>query len=313
MSTAKAAKPRPSTTPPASVSGVPAASAKHATVPPSKPDNGEGANAGGAAAGLLIARPPAALEPDQQTDAERDGEMREQILDIHRDTLGQASEPDDRNEISSDAADREENRSPARTGKPEHRCLIICSATALYSAPRRRPAPIPFDDNAHCRVPIRRRVSKEEHHDTRDQRYRPRFRSRDHARQDSFPRLARQFLGRAVLASEGFHPGLHHRARLHGAHQAGIRQARRQDHRAFGRSGRPPCRLGQGHQGDAGLRAELSDDRRHRFQRLEALRHAARRDLRRSDQAHRRPTTRPSAMCSSSARTRRSSWCWSIR
>ena len=41
-----------------------------------------------------------------------------------------------------------------------------------------------------------------------------------------------EFLGRAVLASEGFHAGLHHRARLHGADQAGIRQTRREDHRA---------------------------------------------------------------------------------
>ena len=39
----------------------------------------------------------------------------------------------------------------------------------------------------------------------------------------------------------------------------------RQDHRPFGRSARPPRRLGERHQGDAGLRAELSDDRRHRL------------------------------------------------
>ena len=37
-----------------------------------------------------------------------------------------------------------------------------------------------------------------------------------------------------------------------------------------------------------GLRAELSDDRRHRFQHLQALRHAAGGRLRRSDQAHAR-------------------------
>ena len=61
------------------------------------------------------------------------------------------------------------------------------------------------------------------------------------------------------------------------------------------------------HQGDAGLRAELSDDRRHRFQRLEALRHAAGRSVRRSGQSARPPTTRPCATSSSSARTRRSS------
>ena len=38
-----------------------------------------------------------------------------------------------------------------------------------------------------------------------------------------------------------------------------------------------PCQMGERHQGDAGLRAELSDDRRHRSQRVQALRHAARR------------------------------------
>ena len=47
-------------------------------------------------------------------------------------------------------------------------------------------------------------------------------------------------------------------------------------------------RLGQRHQGDAGLRAELPDDRRHRLQGVEALRHAARRRVRRSGQAHAR-------------------------
>jgi hypothetical protein len=39
----------------------------------------------------------------------------------------------------------------------------------------------------------------------------------------------------------------------------GVRQARRQDHRPLSRPGRPPCRLGRRHQGDAGLRAELRD------------------------------------------------------
>ena len=52
------------------------------------------------------------------------------------------------------------------------------------------------------------------------------------------------------------------------------------------RPGRQARGLGQRHQGDAGLRPELSDDRRHRLQRVEALRHAARRGVRRSGQAH---------------------------
>ena len=41
--------------------------------------------------------------------------------------------------------------------------------------------------------------------------------------------------------------------------------------------------LGEGHRGDAGHRAQLPDDRRHRLQRLEALRHAAGRRLGRPD------------------------------
>ena len=39
-------------------------------------------NAGGAAAGFTPAGAPSALEPDQQPDAQRDGEMREQVLEV---------------------------------------------------------------------------------------------------------------------------------------------------------------------------------------------------------------------------------------
>src|SRR5262249_23143950 len=60
---------------------------------------------------------------------------------------------------------------------------------------------------------------------TANQRDRPRFHGRDHPGPDPLPRLAGRLLGGAVLASEGLHPGLHHRAGLHGAHQAGVRQA----------------------------------------------------------------------------------------
>ena len=69
----------------------------------------------------------------------------------------------------------------------------------------------------------------------------------------------------------------------------------------------------RGHPGDAGRGAQLSHDRRHRFQGLQALRHAAGLDLGRRRRRARRPTTRRSATSSSSDRTRRSSWCWSIR
>ena len=51
----------------------------------------------------------------------------------------------------------------------------------------------------------------------------------------------------AVLFSHprNFTPGLHDRARLHGQHQAGVRQARRQDHRPLGRSRRATTSSGR--------------------------------------------------------------------
>jgi alkyl hydroperoxide reductase subunit AhpC len=42
-------------------------------------------------------------------------------------------------------------------------------------------------------------------------------------------------VGGAVLAPQGFHPGLHHRARLGRAAEGRVRQARRQGHRPVGR------------------------------------------------------------------------------
>ncbi len=92
----------------------------------------------------------------------------------------------------------------------------------------------------------------------------------------------------AVFASQGFHPGLHHRTRLHGAHQARVRQARREDPRHFGRSGRSPWQMGGRHQGNPGLCAELSDDRRSGPERRQGLGDAAGRGLGRCRQPHAR-------------------------
>ena len=69
--------------------------------------------------------------------------------------------------------------------------------------------------------------------------------------------------------------------------EARLRQAQRQDHRPQRRPRRPPCRLGQGHRGDARLQAELPDDRRSRSQGVEALRHAAGRGRRQFRGSHR--------------------------
>ena len=92
----------------------------------------------------------------------------------------------------------------------------------------------------------------------------------------------------AVLFSHPaeLHPGLHDRARLHGERQAGVRRARRQDHRPLGRPDREPRRLGQGHRGDPGHGAQLPDHRRPRVRGLEGLRDAARRHRGRPDRAH---------------------------
>ena len=59
----------------------------------------------------------------------------------------------------------------------------------------------------------------------------------NHAGHDKLPSMDRRRLGYPVFASKGFHAGLHHGARLHGPAEAGVRQARLQDHRAERRSG----------------------------------------------------------------------------
>ena len=61
-----------------------------------------------------------------------------------------------------------------------------------------------------------------------------------------------------------------------------------------------------------GMAPELSHDRRHRPEGLQALRHAARRQRRAPRKAAPPPTTPRCAMSSSSGRTSGSSWCWSI-
>src|SRR5882757_3836410 len=125
-------------------------------------------------------------------------------------------------------------------------------------------------------------------HGTADWRCGPGFRGRNHRGQDQVPRLDRKLLGAVVLASEGFHAGLHHGTRRTGEVEAGIRQARRQADGIERRCGRSPREMVRGYQGNAGRGTELSDDRRHRLQRLETLRHAARLDLRRPHHPHRR-------------------------
>ena len=52
------------------------------------------------------------------------------------------------------------------------------------------------------------------------------------------PRVDRRRLGHPVLAPEGLHPRLHHRARLHGGLEPEFTQAQHQDHRPQRRPGR---------------------------------------------------------------------------
>ncbi len=117
-------------------------------------------------------------------------------------------------------------------------------------------------------------------------RHGPGLRGREHPGHHPLPRVARRLVGGAVLAPEGLHAGVHDRARLHGADQAGVRPPRRQAAQPVGRPAQPPRRLGRRHRGDPGPCAQLPDDRRRGLRRLQALRDAARRYVGRPARAH---------------------------
>ena len=57
----------------------------------------------------------------------------------------------------------------------------------------------------------------------------------DHRRPDPVSTSGWRLAGGPVLEPEVLHPGLHHRARLHGEDQARVRPAEREDHRHLGR------------------------------------------------------------------------------
>ncbi len=75
-------------------------------------------------------------------------------------------------------------------------------------------------------------------------------------------RLARQFLGHSVFASQGFHARVHHGAGLPGEARARVRQAQHEDPGPVGRSSDGSRALAQRHQGCRRRRGELSADRR---------------------------------------------------
>src|SRR5215831_2781358 len=124
--------------------------------------------------------------------------------------------------------------------------------------------------------------------DTQDRRYRPGFSGRNYRGTHPLPRLDWGFLGRALLAPERLHPGVHDRARLYGKDQARVRPTQRQNHRIERRPGREPREVGQRHQGDPGCRAQLPADRGPGPVDLEALRDVARERLGGSLKAHAR-------------------------
>ena len=114
-------------------------------------------------------------------------------------------------------------------------CLVlVVTLPAVLGADRRRRARGRASRGAPCSVRrvavcnlVARDVSRdeEERDGIADRRHGAGLRGRDDRRADQVPRLDRRLVGRALLASEGLHAGLHDRARLHGEDQAGVRPA----------------------------------------------------------------------------------------
>ena len=87
------------------------------------------------------------------------------------------------------------------------------------------------------------------------------------------PRMARGLVGRAVQPPQGFHPGVHHRARPGRGAEARVRQAQREGDRPLGRPGGVAREVGGRHRRDTGHRRQLPDDRRLRPRRVRPVRH----------------------------------------
>ena len=109
----------------------------------------------------------------------------------------------------------------------------------------KRLAPPPAADVARghptraCRTTFRRS------HVIAHQRSGARLHGANHPGHDPLPRVDRRQLGDPVLAPEGLHPGVHHRAGLHGAHRARVQEAQHQADRPERRPGGEPPQMGR--------------------------------------------------------------------
>ena len=140
-----------------------------------------------------------------------------------------------------------------------------------------------------------------------------RLHRRNNAGQDQLSRVDRRQVGDPVFPSQGLHPGLHDRTRLHGQDRARVHQAQRQAHRLERRPERGPCALARRHRGDARREGELPDHRRPRSQGLQALQHVARRGAGHVGGPDRGDKPDRAHGLSSSGPTRRSSSCSPIQ
>ena len=112
------------------------------------------------------------------------------------------------------------------------------------------------------------------HHGRTTGRRRSRLHRRQHRGPDQLPRVEGRQLGRALLAPEGLHAGVHHRAGPRGRAQARVRQAQREGRRPVGRRRRRSTTTwSQDIEDVTGSAAELPAPRRPRSQGRRPLRH----------------------------------------
>src|SRR5678815_2756962 len=111
-------------------------------------------------------------------------------------------------------ATRANTRIHVLTGRPSSAHVFPSRTASAHRRPVRK-IPAPIRILYHTLDPANLDSSEEVHHGVTTWRRRPRFRSRDHRRPHSLSRLGGRFVGGDVLAPQGLHARLHHRARVH--------------------------------------------------------------------------------------------------